>query len=179
MPRATIAANPDRRTRVQVVGREATPVIVIDDFALDASIAAGHARSSASFAEEQTSAYPGIRAALTREHVIATLDALYELLYRTYRIPARLRLRPQNAVYSLVSKPAADLTLSQSVPHFDSTRPHYIAVTHFLNDGAFGGTGLFRHRPTGFEKILADRLDEYVRSGEAFVRANGAPPPGY
>lgn len=175
----TLEANPAFRCEVLTVGRERTPVLVIDDFAIDTGPAIRYASDAAGFGVEATSAYPGIRSPLPRRQVLGTLDGVYELLYRVYSIPHRLRLRPQNAVFSLISRPPAELTLSQSVPHYDSSRPWYFALTHFLNPGEFGGTGLFRHRPTGFENIREERVAEYVRAGEAFVAAHGAPRPGY
>lgn len=179
MREATVRSNPDATLRTPLIGDERTPVIVIDDFALDTSDVVSHARNAVAFGPESSSAYPGVRGPLPRQYVIAVLDALYNGLYRTYGIPTSLRLRPQNAVYSLVATRPADLTLSQSVPHFDSNNPYYFAVTHFLNPGQFGGTGFFRHEPTGFEKITHDRLAAYLRAGEAHVSRHGAPQAGY
>jgi len=81
------------------------------------------------FAYNANEVFRGLSLAVPRGQVVAMLDALYRLLYRTYASPHELRLRPQNAVLSLVSRRPRDLTLSQSVPHYDSSRPYYLAMT--------------------------------------------------
>jgi hypothetical protein len=82
-------------------------------------------------------------------------------------------------VFSLITIPEHQLSPAQCVPHYDSTGPWYLAILHYLNPGEFCATGLFRHRPTGFERISAERLDEFHRSSEAFVREHGDPPQKY
>ena len=114
-----------------------------------------------------------------RGHVIAQLNAIYPLLCRIYAVPAHLRMRPVNTVYSLVSTPEHELKVLQRLPHFDSNKPYYFAITHFLNPGEFGGTGFYRHRPTGFEAVTEDRLSRYIEVGDAFLAANGHPPQQY
>jgi hypothetical protein len=179
MQTAMLTANSNATVTLPVAGREKTPLIVIDDFALDTTAVIDYGRNSAAFGIDRTSAYPGVRASLDREHVIATIQGILMLLHRTYPIPPHLKLRPVSSFYSLVTTAPADLRTLQRLPHFDSNRPCYFAITHFLHDGMHGGTGLFRHRPTGFENITADRLDEYIRAGDRFLSENGEPPPGY
>jgi len=165
--------------RVEGVGEEQTPVIVIDDFAVDTSRIIDYACDSASFGDDSTAAYPGVRAALTREHMIAQLDALFPLLRRVYAVPDDLQMRPVNAVYSLVTTCEEDLRTLQRVPHIDSSKPYYMAITHYLGRGEFGGTGLYRHKPTGFETITEDRLSAYIKAGDAFLAAHGEPEQRY
>lgn len=78
-----------------------------------------------------------------------------------------------------MSTPPDELRPLQRVPHFDCNRAYYFAITHFLHDGTHGGTGLYRHNPTGFENITEDRLEEYIRGGEEYLQAHGDPRPEY
>jgi hypothetical protein len=172
-------ANTNAAVNLPMVGRERTPLIVIDDFALDTAAIIDYGRNSAQFDVDKTSAYPGIRASLDREHLILAIQSVLLLLHKVYAIPPQLKLRPVSSFYSLVATAPEDLRTLQRLPHFDSNRPYYFAITHFLHDGTHGGTGLFRHRPTGFENITADRLDEYIQAGDHFLRSHGEPPPGY
>ena len=96
-----------------------------------------------------------------------------------YSIPGSLRLRPLNYVYSLVATPAAELQPGQCVPHADSNARYHFAITHYLNENEHGGTGLFRHIPTGFENITEDRVEVYTRSADAFIEGTSGPPQGY
>ena len=165
--------------QVQAVGKEQTPVIIIDDFAVDTCGIIDYACDTANFGDDSTAAYPGVRAPLAREHMIAQLDALYPLLCRVYAVPDNLQMRPVNAVYSLLTTPEEDLRILQRVPHIDSSKPYYVAITHYLSSGQFGGTGLYRHKPTGFETITEDRFAAYVESGDAFLAKHGDPEPRY
>jgi hypothetical protein len=179
MQEATIQVNPDASLDVFAVGEERTLVVVIDDFALDTAEIIAHARNEAEFNDDQRSAYPGIRAPMTRSHVGAQLDAIYPLLRKVYSVPEDMAMRPINTSLSLIATPENKLKLHQRVPHFDSNRPYYFALTHYLNDGDFGGTGLYRHRPTGFENLVGARLDQYIEARDAFLAEHGEPPQRY
>ncbi len=175
MQEATIRVNPGLSLQVEVVGEEQTPVVIVDNFAADTDDVIAYACETATFGADSVSAYPGVRAELSREYVIATLNALYPLLIKVYSIPRQLRMKPQRTVYSLVSTKEGNLKVLQRLPHFDSNRPYFYAITHYLGRGDFGGTGLYRHRPTGFENVTEERLAAYVEAGNAFVQEHGDP----
>jgi len=179
MSEVAIQVNPNAALEVIRVGREQTPVILIDDFALETGELIDYACRANDYGPDSTSAYPGVRARLPRQYVITVLNQIYRLLFQVYSVPADLGMKPVNTVYSLISTAAQDLKPGQRVPHFDSVRPYYLAVLHYLNPGPFCDTGLFRHRPTGFERILAHREAEYRRSSAAYMRHNGEPAAGY
>ncbi len=170
--------NAQATPQVRVVGEERTPVVTIDNFALNPGEVIEHARG-AEFRADPTSAYPGIRAGLARSHVILELKALYPLIKKIYSIPEDMLPRPVNTVYSLVTTPASKLRLLQRLPHFDSVNRFYFAITHFLGQGKFGGTGLYRHRPTGYETVTEDRIGNYIKAGDAFLKEHGDPPQRY
>jgi hypothetical protein len=65
------------------------------------------------------------------------------------------------------------------MPHFDSSRPYYLAILHYLNEGSFCDTGLFRHRATGLEKITDDCHDGYVKSCREQFAEQGLPEKAY
>lgn len=179
MREATIEVNPKASLEVIRVGNEKTPIVVIDDFAVDTGDLIDFAREGARYGPDDGSSYPGLRASLPRSYVIAVLNAIYRLLFKVYAVPKELNLKPLNTVYSLIATPENELSRAQSVPHYDSTRPWHLAVLHYLNPGNFCDTGLFRHRPTGFERISDDRLAEFLSASEAFVDAHGEPPQSY
>jgi hypothetical protein len=107
------------------------------------------------------------------------LNSVFRLLFEVYSVPASLNLKPVNTVYSLIATPEDELSLAQCVPHFDSNSAWYLAVLHYLNPGDFCSTGLFRHRPTGFEKITEDRLGNFLASSRAYTDEHGEPPQSY
>jgi hypothetical protein len=179
MSAAMIEVNPQASPKLMNVGREETPVVVIDEFARDTRTLIDYACAAADYGPDSTSSYPGLRASLPRQYVITVLNAMFRLLFKVYGVPKDLSLRPQNTVYSLITTPEDELSQAQCVPHYASNGPWYLAVLHYLNPGDFCATGLFRHRPTGFERITRERLDEFRRSSEEFVREHGAPPRKY
>lgn len=179
MQEASIQINPKASLTVQHVGEEKTPVIIIDDFALDTGDIINYACRSVEYGPDGTSAYPGVRGTLPRSYVRTVLNTVYRLLFQVYCVPDTLGLKTVNTVYSLISTPVDELTLAQCVPHFDSNDPFYLAVLHYLSPGDFCDTGLFRHKPTGFEIVTKPRFDEFMQSSKAFIGTHGEPPQKY
>jgi hypothetical protein len=163
---ATIAVNPKASLEVRAVGRAGTPVIVIDDFAIELGEVVEQGCRSANYGPDGSSMYPGLRAALPSAYVRAVLTQIYRLLFDVYAVPPDLGMKTVNAVYSLIATPEARLQPAQRRPHFDSCRPYYLAILHYLNPGKFCDTGLFRHRATGFERMTEETLASYLRACE-------------
>ena len=82
------------RPEIIYLGLEKTPLIMIDNFALDLSGLRQQAQHSDFMRENQTY-YPGQRAVLPKAYVAASLNALYQLIYQVYQVPEKLRLKPQ------------------------------------------------------------------------------------
>lgn len=179
MREPSLQVNPNASLSVRRVGQEQTPLIMIDDFAQDTSGVIDFACTGAAYGDDATSAYPGIRAKLPRSYVVPLLNSIFRLLYQVYSVPADLKLKPVNTVYSLIATPEDELSVAQCVPHFDSNTNWYLAVLHYLNPGDFCSTGLFRHRPSGFEKITTERLGEFLASSRAYTEEHGPPPQRY
>ncbi|MEP1384453.1 MAG: DUF6445 family protein [Paraglaciecola sp.] len=180
-PQSIIQVNSSSTPVIRKIGVEQTPIIVIDDFAIDLDEIKSMAYHSQEFTqvERGQSMYPGVRVKLPKEYVVDVLTPLQSLIRQTYTIPPILRMKPMLYVYSLVSTQPKDLTLLQRMPHFDTFRPYYFAALHYLNDAPFGATAFFRHKPTGFEKITPDREQTYYQSAKQFVHENGEPPQEY
>jgi hypothetical protein len=179
MQEASIQINPNASLKVLNVGEEETPVIIIDDFALDTGDIIEYACRSVDYGPDSTSSYPGIRGTLPRSYVREVLNKIYRLLFQVYSVPDTQGMRTVNTVYSLISTPVDELLLAQCVPHFDSNGPLYLAVLHYLNPGDFCATGLFRHKPTGFEQVTEPRLAEFIQSSKSFIETHGKPPQNY
>ena len=176
-----VSFEPNRQGKLQLrhVGIEKTPVILIDDFATDTRPLIDYACHQVKYDPDGTSAYPGIRGRLPREYVVGVLNSIYRLLFKAYQVPATMKLKPVNSVYSLITTKEEQLQLSQRVPHYDSNEPFYLAILHYLADGSFCDTGLFRHRPTGYERITNDRLDSFLDHSMKFQTQHGEPPRAY
>lgn len=155
--------NPNASIDIQYIGNDATPIVIIDDVLTDCSSTIDIAINHANFAMINTTLYPGVRAVLPKEYIMPVLRALAAPMNKVYAIGQDKRLKVLGAYYSLVSIPQNELHPLQKKPHFDSGDPHYFAMIHYLNPNPHGGTGFFRHKPTGYERISNDRKDNYLK----------------
>ena len=161
--------------RIEQIGNERQPVIVIDEFVPDP----GRLRAAAEALEYQTMGrhYPGLRAEVAAADVDAFLAPVQDLIAETFgfREPARLI----SAGFSIVTTRPPDLTPIQRFPHFDGLEPERVALLHYLNGREQGGTVFYRHRSTGYETISADRHAAYDAALHREVAQFGLPEPAY
>ena len=163
-----------RTARVQRIGREGEPVVVVDGFAADPD-ALRAAAAALTFAPDGTH-YPGVKAPVSSgwfADVGATLAAVLRDVFG-FAEPATAI----GAWYQLVTTPPAELTLLQRLPHVDALRPRQIALVHFLGTDDQGGTAFYRHRATGFETLDEARAPGF-RALLAAEVGHGPPPAGY
>lgn len=179
MPDIAFSVSPNAALEVRTVGQAQTPVVVIDEFGADLEGVIEFACESAQYGPDTTSKYPGLRAPLPKSYTREVLKQVYRLLFAVYAIPADLGMKAVNAAYSLITTPERVLEPEQCIPHYDTNRPYHLAILHYLNDGSFCDTGLFRHRATGLEKITADCRDDYVQSCREQFAERGLPEKAY
>ncbi|WP_343627986.1 DUF6445 family protein [Roseateles sp.] len=106
--------------------------------------------------------YPGIRAAAPAaysQELAALLDPLIKI---NYGIDESLPLRKTPCMFSLTTLAPEQLGPLQRLPHFDSSAPRYMAALLYLCDGRHGGTGFYRHKATGLQRIAADDKDRFA-----------------
>ncbi len=174
-----IQLNEQRTPDIRIVGNERTPIVVIDQPVLATEGLREAASRNPSFHVDRRFAYPGIRARLPDDYVDVLVPELLSVIHDVYNVPHNLESRIVHRLFSLVTTPPDDLGVLQRIPHFDTLSPFYFATVHYLSPGTYAGTGIFRHRPTGFERISDDRYQAYVQAAEAHMKANGPPPPAY
>lgn len=165
--------------KVQLIGQQRTPVIVIDNFADDINQLIDIAINSSEFNQDKNSFYPGQRTALPRQYIIDVINAVFQMIYDVYRIPTTRRLKPQQCVFSLIDTQPQALVPLQCMPHFDTPNPYYFAILHYLNDAPHGNTGFFRHKSSGFERINNHNIEQYFAKAQPFVDYITQSNPGY
>ncbi len=165
------APPPAPSVRVERIGREGEPVVVIDGFAADAA-ALRTAAAALTFAPDGTH-YPGVKAAVPSAYFADVAPTVGIVLRDVFGFaePAGVIA----AWYQLVTTPPAALTLMQRLPHVDALRPRQIALVHFLGHENRGGTAFYRHRATGFETLDEARAPAFRTRLAAEVAAT--PPP--
>lgn len=160
---------------VHHVGREAQPVVVIDDFAPDPA-ALRAAALGATFGPAMQH-YPGIRAALPDAYVPTQLAVLARVLGPLLGRAGEVDVL--DASFSMVTTPPEALEIRQRIPHCDAFGKERIALVHYLAPDGGDGTAFFRHRSTGFETIDADRAPIFFGQLDAEFRFGGVPPARY
>ena len=161
--------------RIEHIGAEQQPVIVIDNFAADPA----HLRAAAEALEYRVMGrhYPGLRAEVAAKDIDAFLVPVQGLIAEIFgfREPASVI----SAGYSIVTTPPVQLTPIQRLPHFDGLEAERIALLHYLNGQEQGGTAFYRHRSTGYETISSERHATYDAALHREVAQHGLPDSAY
>lgn len=176
--RYDFSLNPAPTVRVEHVGREREPVLIIDDVLRFPDALVDYAADEVPFkpAWRPDDGFPGVRAPAPLNYVRSLAQAVDELVVSTFALGA-VKLARAECSLSVVSMPAETLAPRQCIPHVDTADPLQFAYLHYLCDPRLGGTAFYRHRATGFEAITPERWDEWqaVRAREI----EDAPPQGY
>jgi hypothetical protein len=156
-------------------GREAQPLLVIDDFLADpAAVLAIAARARFRPIGPH---YPGIRSAVPSAALSPLIAALTARLTMDFALPSPPRFH--ECYLSLVTLAATQLQPIQRLPHFDGVDGNALAVLLYLDRAETGGTAFYRQRATGFESVDAGRLDRFTRMLEQEIARHGLPQQDY
>jgi hypothetical protein len=159
-----ICVHPNFTLQKYLIGRELSPVLVIDNLVAEPYELVSQAQAL-SFSPIGKS-FPGIRAVAPIEYQQFLLSELSPYLKDHFEIP-HSNLRLSLCHYSIVTTPANKLSLLQCIPHFDSVDEYGLATVHYLFKENLGGTAFYRHRKTGYETINESRRLPYLKSLES------------
>ena len=160
--------------RIDQVGAERAPVIVIDDVWPSPQSLVDEAAGRTDFSVRSLY-YPGVRSNAPRGYAQGMLTMLEDAIRATFGIAGELIIT--DSTFSITATSPEKLVPFQRVPHFDSVDPNLIAVLHYLCDR--GGTSFYRHRRTGVEIVTAEKQESYIRAVNEDVREHGMPSPKY
>lgn len=165
-----------------LVGEQQAPVLVIDDFAENVDSLIDYAGDLATFAQQDTDYYPGVRKPLPDEYVQAIKDWVSKHFSEYFsdtqsKLPTKVDINL--AAMSLTNQSPDSLIPIQRIPHFDTTNPNQWAIVHYLCDAEFGGTGFFKHKRSGFEIITEDNQKSYFRNLADDASEHGVPDAKY
>lgn len=164
--------------KVERVGREQQPVVVVDGILRDPESVVRLAVERLRFVPAQSN-YPGLNAAAPSEYAAAMMRAVAPLVHETFGVNIQAPARAQS-FFGIVTLPPTRMNAQQRRPHTDTTNPLQLAVLHYLCDESHGGTAFFRHRATGFESVDDQQLRQVKESIAADADAQlkaGLPPP--
>jgi hypothetical protein len=161
------------QSRVDYVGLDRSPVLVIDDVWDSPGELIEEAAAKQDYAALSLY-YPGVRSSAPRPYALGITKNLQDLISETFELRAELTIT--DSTFSLVATPAERLVPFQRVPHFDSTDPNRLALLHYLCGPEHGGTSFYRHRSTGIETVTEANREQYIRTVNAEVKRSGIPP---
>lgn len=147
------------RYRIDTIGNEKTPVLVIDNFLHEAEALLGFAIKFGDF-RDGTEFYPGIQSNAPEFYSHALQAYLPDLMHEAFNLN-RQHINYSLSTYSLILTPPARLATAQSRPHVDTIHKEKLACVHYLCTPDKGGTSFYRHRATGFEQLSPERMDVY------------------
>lgn len=160
------------------VGKDRCPCIVFENYTESLGWLKGEAKKTR-FEEVVNKSYPGVRSSLPEAYTEQAVEHLRDIIVTVYGVPDDYKVSDYRGYFSLITKTGTELSSGQKMPHFDTAEPYYFAVVHYLNDGPHGGTGFFRHKPSGIERVSFDRVDRFVRRAKQYISGNGPPAGGY
>ena len=141
--------------RLERIGREAEPLVVIDNFSGTAPQLERIGRQADYRAVE---GFPGIRSPADRRYLQPMSEMLGEIFAKAFGFKSAMIERCE---YSIVTRQTHELSSEQRLPHYDSADDTVIALLHYLQGPDTGGTAFYRHRRTGFESLNPDRVAPY------------------
>lgn len=180
LPVAKVGAVDGKKTyRVQRIGTELQPVIVVDNFFADPAALVEMASDSLPFTAQATDFYPGLRKQVTGDYAKHLLGKIEPMIKDVFELADPGVAKISLCAFSLTTTPTHKLRPIQCVPHIDTHDPNQFAVVHYLCDERYGGTAFYRHRSTGYETINEVRLRDYFRILKQEVVNQGLSQPGY
>jgi len=145
--------------RVDRIGVQGLPVVVIDNFLLDADQLVEYAATRAGF-QPAAAMYPGVQAPVPAPY------PLFAHFFTRRIIPEVFGLGGNDVIdclctFSMVTAPPNRVGVRQRIPHTDFLDPNVVVILHYLFTNPHGGTSFYRHRRTGYETMSRDRQATY------------------
>ena len=169
------------RVSASRIGREQTPVAIIDDAVADPRQAVEMAAALAPFPPIDRNYYPGQRRMIRRDepahaYTATVCNAVAQVMFDVFGVG---RFHVKESSFSIVTQTPETTQLIQRVPHFDTVDPTDYAVLHYLTEPPQGGTAFYRHRRTGYERLTQPRYDAYLAALDQDLAEFGPPAPAY
>jgi hypothetical protein len=154
------------------IGREHTPLLIIDDFAGNHNELIDNADDGAIFVADTKNFYPGKRK-LTPTQYAEQICSNYLPLFSSYFSDGQATsAKAIFSAFAISDQKPQQLRPMQMLPHFDTTNNNQIAVVHYLYGAEHGGTSFYRHRTSNFEVITGERFEGYAKQLKKEAMAN-------
>lgn len=150
----------NKNYKVQVINIESIDenIIIIDDFLSHLQGVYHFASNVAYFQPIGTDGtlYPGKRDEMPAPYYRVFEQLLQSLITDGVIDSGNNNLYLHKCKLSVVTQSANDLHVMQRMPHIDSTDDKTFAAVHYLSSKEWGGTGIYKYKPTNTIKITAE-----------------------
>ncbi len=143
------------------IGRENTPLLIIDDFANQPDDLITFAGDGSSFKADRQNFYPGKRTLTPRVYSEQICSKYLPQFKSCFGFENAHSAKTVISAFAISDTPPEQLKPMQMLPHFDTTHSNQFAVVHYLCGAEHGGTSFYRHNKSTFEVITAKRLISY------------------
>jgi len=164
--------------RVEQVGGAQVPILIFDLSCVLAHFLIEKASRYRPDWSKAATIYPGIWSDVPQGYESALLHIITPYIDQHYGL-ARLDMKKIFSCYAMAVTKKSELQINQRYPHYDSFNPRQLAVVHYLCDESFGGTGFYRHRPTGIELMTEAKFPDFMQSLKSDMDVNGIPAAEY
>ncbi len=152
------------QTTLTIVGNDHIPVLVIDNLVLKpeqlVDLACSTQSAENEYQQQNSDYYPGVR----RKAPLSYIDKITQLLplfTASFGLTKAKQADVIMSAFSISTTVPEQLRPIQMLPHFDTPAENQFAMVHYLCDAEHGGTSIYRHKASGFERISPERLSLY------------------
>lgn len=157
------------RPKLRRVGKELSPIVIIDEFSGRLAEILGVAEALAPFSGLKDNYYPGLRRIIeaadeaANSYVEQVCRDAGQFIAGAFDVDGFTLIE---ASFSMVTIAPLDLSPPQRAPHFDSPDPKYYALLHYLRVPEETGTAFYRQRSTGIERVSEANIATFVTTAE-------------
>ena len=143
------------------IGKEKSPLLVIDDFVNRPDDLISFAGDGSSLQADDQNFYPGKRFLAPKIYSEELCKKYFPLFKSYFGFDNAVSAKTLMSAFAVSDRSPEHLKPIQMLPHFDTTNINQLAVVHYLCEPEHGGTSFYRHRASAFETITEDRLVGY------------------
>lgn len=161
----SLQLNPNLTYQFIHVGHEHIPIVIIDDVVANPEVlvrlASDNQQTAEGYQHQHSDYYPGLRKNAPKSYQQNVCSALFAKMNSTFALHKGNGANVLLSAFSIATLPAEQLRPIQMLPHFDCPTDNQFAMVHYLCDAKHGGTSIYRHNLTGYERINESRQSEY------------------
>lgn len=154
------------------IGREKTPILIIDNFIDNHHKLIEEAGDGSLFVADNKNYYPGKRMLINGYYPNFILKHYLPLFADYFGFELTQTADNIISTFAISDQTPQKLRPIQMLPHVDTTLNNQLAIVHYLCDTEHGGTSFYRHKASQFEVITAERLVGYSRQLKKEAMAN-------